>query len=151
MKYKPDWSPDTIAKVELFLTKDMRVFEWGIGNSTLWLAERCKTVYSMEHSHVWLEKIKDIATEIGIENIQFNLYDLDDRHYYEYIFDVPKPDLIIIDGRNRMECMKTAVDVGSPILLDDSERPRYAMAFDMGLEFEDTTPDERGQKATFFK
>lgn len=151
MNDRPDWSPDTIAKVETFLTKESLVFEWGTGWSTLWLAERCRVVYTMEHSREWYERIWKCAMKGGVDNIVFNIFSLEEAAYYETILSTPKPDLIIIDGRNRIKCLREAVKVGSIILLDDSERVRYHEAFQMGLEEEDTKPDERGQKATFFK
>lgn len=158
MFYKPDWSPDTIAEVEKRI-KGKVVFEWGTGYSTIWLAQRAKKVYTMEHLQEWHDKIKNLAVQLKLDNIFFCLYPLDNNGYYEGVHYVEvldckpgKPDFIIVDGRNRVKCFEQALKVGCPIMLDDSERERYKAVFDMAdyASILNTIPDERGQKATIF-
>ena len=148
--YNPDWSEDTIARVSIMLNKHMTVFEWGTGYSTIWLAQRCGQVITMEHNPEWYTKIKQIATEEGIENIDFNIFSLDDDRYYEHIHNIGDIDFIIIDGRNRMRCFEEAFKLQKPIMLDDSEREKYNIAYSYGLNFKDTLPTPQGQKATIF-
>lgn len=151
MEYIPDWSPDTIEKIDKILTKNYTVYEWGVGNSTIWLAQRAGQVISMEHDQYWHDQIKAEAKELDLFNIDFNLYRLDDSRYFEHIRNTGDIDLIIIDGRERMHCFKEAITRSKFIMLDDSERERYKEAFAYGLKYIDTLPDNRGQKATIFE
>lgn len=150
MGYSPDWSQDTIRAIESMITKDMTVYEWGTGFSTIWLAQRVSELVTMEHNSYWYEKISGIAKELGLKNIQFELATLFQEKYYKQIHDVNGIGLIIIDGRNRVRCFNEAVKVGAPIMLDDSERERYSEVFNHGLRFIDTLPTSQGQKATIF-
>jgi len=150
MDYRPDWSEDTIARVAFLLTKDMTVFEWGTGYSTIWLAQRCKQVITMEHDPEWYTKIKQIATEEGIENIDFNVFPLDEDNYYTHIHNVGDIDFIIIDGRERLRCFEEAFKLQKTIMLDDSQREKYYGAYLYGLDFKETLPTLLGQRATIF-
>jgi hypothetical protein len=44
------------------LNKNMDIFEYGSGNSTLWYAEKVNSVTSVEHNKIWYEKIKKKRT-----------------------------------------------------------------------------------------
>jgi hypothetical protein len=149
--FLPDWSPDTIEEIEKILTKNYIVYEWGIGNSTLWLAQRAGQVISMEHNPVWYDKIKAEAKALGLFNIDFNLYPLEDDRYFTHIRNTGDLDFVIVDGRERVRCFKEAIKRCPFIMLDDSERERYKEVFDMGLMFLYTIPNSQGQKATIFQ
>jgi hypothetical protein len=148
--YKPDWSPDTIDRINEVVTKNYTVFEWGTGFSTIWLAQRAGQVITMEHNPEWYNRIKGLAKSLGLFNIDFNLYPLTDERYFTHIHNTGGVDLIIIDGRERMKCFKEAIKLNKFIMLDDSERERYKEAFGYGLIFIDTLPNTLGQKATIF-
>lgn len=45
------------------LKKDMRVFEWGCGNSTLFWSHYVKEVVSVEHNFAWYEKMKRVVSK----------------------------------------------------------------------------------------
>jgi len=151
MKYLPDWSPDTIEKVEGMLNKKFTVFEWGTGYSTIWLAHRSGQVITMEHTQEWYDKIRRIARDMFLYNIDFNLFALHDERYFTHIHNTGGIDLIIIDGRERVKCFREAYKHDCPIImLDDSERDRYKEAFSYQLDYTDTLPNTQGQKATIF-
>ena len=152
MEYKPDWSPDTIAEIEKILNEDYTIFEWGTGYSTIWLAERVGQVITMEHTQKWYDKIKAIAKELHLFNIDFNLYPLTDERYFKHIHNTAGADFIIIDGRERVRCFGEAIKLGKPIMLDDSERERYKAIFDMAdyKSVLHTISNNQGQKATIF-
>jgi hypothetical protein len=105
----------------------------------------------MEHNAIWYDKIKAIAKEMKIFNIDFNIHSLLDTRYYIHIHSVSEVDFVIIDGRNRVRCFNEAVKLGKPIMLDDSERGHYKPVFDRGLHHIDTLPNALGQKATIFQ
>ena len=51
----PWWTFDSADRIAAFLRlrPDARIFEWGSGASTLWLAERAGSVHSVEHHAGW--------------------------------------------------------------------------------------------------
>jgi hypothetical protein len=151
MDYAPDWSDNTIDFIGKVLLKTDTVFEWGTGYSTIWLAQRVKKVITMEHNPVWFDKIKALAKELKITNIDFNLHLLFNDLYYNHIHNCDGIDFIIVDGRNRMRCFNEAIKLGKPVMLDDSERVRYQQAFTKGLKGIDMLPTPVGQKATIFQ
>ncbi|NCC71040.1 FkbM family methyltransferase [bacterium] len=114
-----------IAFLEERLNENMEIFEYGSGNSTLWFANKCKNVTSVEYDKNWYEKIKKIApknTNILFERKETN-------NYIKSISSTNKKyDVIIIDGRNRGKCMKESINHlkdNGIIILDDSERQIY--------------------------
>ena len=154
----PWWTQDTIAAVEQILKPDMRVFEWGSGSSTVWLARRVKRVWSVDHDKFWRAKIRKWARREGVMGkIKVFIYPFENIRYYESV-KKPKADVnfIVVDGRNRVECFKRAaqkVRRGGYIMVDDTHRPLYAPIYEVGgLEIAcDIAPDETGKKATIFR
>lgn len=58
--------------LDLFTTWDMQewsVFEWGTGYSTLWLANRCKQVVSVDNNTQWIQSVREGLHEHGLENV----------------------------------------------------------------------------------
>ncbi len=108
------------------LNPDMEVFEFGSGNSTIWYANRVKSVISVEHDKSWYEymllRIPKNVTLIFMELDYGGKYSKC-IHNFEQNFDI-----IIIDGRDRVNCIKNSIlklkDRGV-IILDDSERIEY--------------------------
>ena len=109
----------------------MTVFEWGSGNSTLWWARHTNEVVAAEHDQVWFNKIsKIIPTNATIKKVS-----LQGTEYERAILNEKfKFDIIVIDGRKRIKCAKTAVQklkVDGVIVWDNSERDCY----DEGIKF----------------
>src|ERR1035437_5170281 len=50
---------NAISLLNKYLTKDMTVFEWGSGSSTLFLSQRVYKVISIEHNKEWYSKVND--------------------------------------------------------------------------------------------
>ncbi|MBN1119408.1 MAG: class I SAM-dependent methyltransferase [Bacteroidales bacterium] len=119
------WAPyPYIDFLKDYLTKEMTVFEYGSGYSTLFLAKRTKKVYCVEHNTGWVDKLK-LNEQEKITVITKSL----DEEYENAINSIPeKPDVIIVDGRRRVNCLKTAVKKikeNGIIVLDDSDREKY--------------------------
>lgn len=113
------------------LNKHQAVFEFGSGNSTFFYAKYAGMVVSVEHDKEWYEKI-NVQKPGNSEMIYCEL--VPDGDYcrmpikLEELFDV-----VIVDGRDRVNCCKQAVNVLTPagvIVLDDSERAKYREAID---------------------
>lgn len=116
------------------LNTTMDIFEYGSGNSTLWYATKVNTVTSVEHDIVWFQKIEETMPKnvnINYKNLIYN------GEYSKFPNTLDnKFDIIIVDGRDRVNCMKNAIcsikDNGV-IVLDDSERQQYKEGIDFLL------------------
>jgi SAM-dependent methyltransferase len=149
----PWWSFASIDRVERFLAgrPDARVFEYGAGASTAWLARRAASVTSVEHDERFLPVARRIAAPyahasvrlvpprrppdgrrpaVGSERAGFQGLDFAD--YVHAIDDAGGPfDLVVVDGRARLAALRHAVPHLAPdglIVFDDVERRRYAPA-----------------------
>lgn len=113
------------------LHKELTLFEYGSGNSTLFFAKHLKYVRSIEHDEAWYNKVKVSAPQ----NVDISYIPLEDETGdYETAVsrETQHYDIILIDGRRRVMCLKNAVDKLSEngvIILDDSEREEYSEAF----------------------
>ena len=121
-----------IKMLEKILKPEMRVFEWGVGGSTLFFSARVRQLVSIEHDLQWAEKIRtamelnDLAWELFVVppgpsenrrvgdpgNPEFYASALEaciglSFHAYATVID-RFPDnffnLILIDGRSRISC-----------------------------------------------
>lgn len=109
------------------LKKHHTVFEFGSGNSTYFYAQYAGVVVAVEHDKAWYDKIVDSKPE-NAELIYCQL--VRDGDYCRMPLKLEETfDIIIIDGRDRVNCCKQAVKALSAngvIVLDDSEREFYA-------------------------
>lgn len=111
--------------IEQRLQKEMELFEYGCGNSTLWFSQRVKKVYSVEHNKDWYNIVRKKIPH----NCSLKLKKLNSE---EYVSSSSKNnikfDIIIIDGRKRVECIKKSINnikYNGIIILDNSERKIY--------------------------
>lgn len=114
-----------IAFIRTFLTKEMTLFEYGSGNSTLFYAKLTKKVYGVENNLEWYRKV----TTGCPANVSLVLHDKEDHQYIcPKLLQTNRFDVIIVDGRRRVECIKASLpylkDTGI-LILDDSERDYY--------------------------
>ncbi|MGQ9643698.1 MAG: FkbM family methyltransferase, partial [Ignavibacterium sp.] len=109
------------------LDKNMTVFEYGSGNSTLFFAQRVKEIISVETNKQWYEKIKSKMPS----NAKIILYENDksDISYSKVIDSFNKKyDIIIIDAIERNEVLMNAthfLNESGVIILDNSDRIEY--------------------------
>ena len=155
----PWWSLPAIERVEAWIgarNGQVRVFEYGSGASTVWLARRCAHVTTVEHDAAFA---RSIAPLLARENITLHLIeplrpvsapiagsgrrgyeDCDFSRYVDCIVGDRRYDLIVIDGRARVACLERAVRFlaeGGLIVFDNSERKRYQPALrQTGLRIE---------------
>ena len=147
----PWWTYRAIDVVDAWLInrpQPVRVFEYGSGASTLWLADRADEVISIEHNADFAAVIRPAFA--AQDTITFRLVEpqrtaaptigsakpghrgLDFSEYVAAIDDPPGLfDLIVIDGRARETCLQKAVPRLSPgglIVFDNSHRDRYRRA-----------------------
>lgn len=115
-----------IKFIEPRLTKKFNVFEYGAGNSTIWYAQRVEKIFSVEHDQSWASSIKKklpLNATLILKNLSM------DGDYAKSILESGEIyDLVIIDGRDRNNCIKYAVkklaDEGV-IIFDNSQLDDY--------------------------
>lgn len=132
----PWWTYSSIKFVDQRLTKDMEIFEFGAGFSSLWLSKRVKSITAIENNKEWLDYIK----KKNIPNIELIYSDTNNRKYVDIAF-LPienneisygsaisktnkKFDIIIIDGVDRNKSIKYAIDslkINGVIIIDNLE------------------------------
>ena len=136
---KPWWPYPMIGHVSQQLTPGARVFEFGGGGSSLWLADHGADLTVVEHDESWAEQLAKalpasvklviqpaadtgrLASEGGPGFFDGYVTTIDDCADGEL-------DLVIVDGRCRTECAEHAIPKvrrGGMLLLDDSDRKRY--------------------------
>lgn len=175
----PWLSPAATLFFEKWLHKDQFMAEFGSGLSTVFFAKRVKEIVSIEHYDPWYEKVVDIFKNENITNIDYRLIKEDKnittdeeimkeiapfnpsflvkssfKDYYSALSDKPDEhfDVILVDGRARPECVFSALDKlksGGLMVLDNSERDRYKVVFDL-LKKWDTFTTTTGLTDTTF-
>ncbi|MEQ6901142.1 class I SAM-dependent methyltransferase [Nocardioides sp. YIM 152588] len=146
----PWWTFESAERVAAHLAQrpGARVFEWGSGASTLWLAGRAGSVHSVEHHAGWaaallprlpdnvlLQVVEPAASRIpAIGSAKRGHGGLDFSDYVAAIDDVDGAfDVVVIDGRAREACLARAVERLAPdglIVFDNVDRRRYLAAID---------------------
>jgi hypothetical protein len=117
------------------IKKHHTVFEFGSGNSTFFYAKYAGMVVSVEHDKDWYDKIVKDKPE-NSEMIFCELVRGGDYCKMPVKLE-EKFDIIIVDGRDRVNCCKQAVDALSAdgvVILDDSEREFYREGVDFLLK-----------------
>lgn len=113
------------------LNKEMKVFEYGSGYSTLYLSGRVGSVTSIEYDQQWYEKMKKDLEDKS--NCQVAYYpDPDSYKVAIKDFEEEQYDIIIVDGRDREECVKHIIPYLSSrgvVLLDDSWKEKFRKVF----------------------
>ena len=155
------WSYPAMRRVEEFLADrpEARVFEYGAGASTAWLAKRAGQVDSVEHDGPWVEFVRELlgdtagvklhavpgvpaTAETVVRSGRAGYTDLD---FAEYVATIDRVggmfDVIVVDGRARVDAFRRALDHladGGVIVFDNLRRKRYwdVISAMPGLRFE---------------
>lgn len=167
IKYFPVWhllrkeSGNTLARripwitfeakdwLDSYLKKEMRVFEWGSGGSTLYFSDKVNDLISIEHDPSWFKSVKRklkkqqtkkyhlILPEKGA-NKKFTSSTFKGSNFKKYCQTIKATgqfDLVSVDGRARVGCVREAlkhVKKGGHLLLDNSDRTEeYKVALDL--------------------
>lgn len=127
---EPWWTRQAITWMDEHLKKDMRVFEWGAGASTPWLAARCARLTTIEHNWEYARLAAGALKEAGMDPVKYNVtFRPLGASYYQCVDG--EYDAMVIDGRMRVHCCQSAIRVlksGGILLLDNAERKEYAAA-----------------------
>src|SRR5262249_1002632 len=137
------------------LGADHRVFEYGMGGSTLWMAERVRSVSSVERDASY-------ATRFPLpSNAHVTIAVCEDTMLYvdagnAYVSEIERAggpfDVVLIDGHARLSCVgpaHRALKEGGLIIFDNSDKPSYAPALEqlrelgyLRIDFSGTRPLE---------
>jgi hypothetical protein len=133
------------------LQKDMTVFEYGSGSSTLYFSRRVAHVYSIEHHLEWFEFLCKILKKKKIKNVDCRLIEpetlnenqavdyfscspsYENKNFESYVksidtFPDEYFDIVMVDGRSRTACIthaKNKIKIGGYLIVDNSERAYY--------------------------
>ena len=119
------------------LKGDLSLFEFGSGYSTLFYSKLVQTVISVEHDRVWFNHMESKIPD----NVSLIYKEKDiDGNYCRSITEFNQEfDVVIVDGRDRVNCVKQAIGKVSKIgviILDDSGRERYLEVIDQAKKKE---------------
>ncbi|OLR95567.1 class I SAM-dependent methyltransferase [Actinokineospora bangkokensis] len=143
------WSYPAIEEVQAFLAGRAapRVFEFGAGASTVWLARRAAEVHSVEHDAGFAEVVRGLVAEH--DNVTLHVVPAaaagpgttvrsgraghEDLDFEEYVGAIDRVggefDLVVVDGRARVDAFHRALDhlaPGALVVFDNIKRDRYA-------------------------
>jgi len=117
------------ALVEFFEKfKPKKILEWGSGGSTVHFSRKYDFIESwtsLENNLTWAEKVR---AEVNRRKVHVWYFDnLEDYVKYGALLE-KYPDLVLVDGRERVECLKEIhkmIRPRIPVLLHDCGRSRY--------------------------
>lgn len=111
------------------LNNTQTIFEYGSGNSTIFYAKKVKKVVSVEHDEAWYNKI--VKEKAANAEMIFTALEKGGEYSKKAMLLDEKFEIIIVDGRDRVNCCKNSVDAltaNGVLVLDDSEREIYQEA-----------------------
>jgi hypothetical protein len=121
----PWYTYPAIEFIEPRIGRDMRVFEYGSGWSTLWWAERVAEVFSVEHDTAWSALVQPRLPA----NARVALRTEADRYVGEIETSGGEFDIVVVDGEHRNKCARAAAARVKPtgaIVFDNSDRVSFA-------------------------
>lgn len=116
-----------VIEVLKVLTPESKVFEYGIGGSTLFYPSYCKKWYSVEHNKVYYESFLKAAENITLpDNITTMLMEDTSRYIRSILNLISSTDIVLIDGICREECLclvNKYANIGTVVILHDTDNP----------------------------
>lgn len=106
--------------------KSFSVFEFGSGNSTLYFASRVKRIVSVEYDAEFYKLINQKLE--NLDNVSYIFANLGVNYFQQILNHKNEFDIIIIDGRERIECAKNCISAlkeDGLIIWDNSDRKEY--------------------------
>ena len=149
----PWWTYRAIDEVELWLTarpRPARVFEYGSGASTVWLARRSAEVHSVEHDTGFAAVMGGLLAEVPNASLRVcpptpatrpavpsAKEGYAGQDFASYVAAIDEEDgefdLVVIDGRAREACLERALPrlaEGGIVVFDNTRRRRYRRAIE---------------------
>lgn len=130
----PWYTYPAIEYLQQFDYQQKRVFEFGCGNSSRFWAARAQSVTSIEDNPKWFTKWQQ---EFNENNLEVRWRDEGEIYENAIFEDEGLYDVIVVDGKRRTECARTAVKKLAPggmIILDDSDRINTSQEYVKAVE-----------------
>ena len=114
-----------VRHLDALIRPDWRVLEFGSGMSTLFFAQRCDRLISVESDPAWYAQMGRLFARSSVANVDYRLREAD---AYADHPDLPDHsfDLVVVDGlaRDRVSAVALRkVKPGGYVLLDNSDVP----------------------------
>jgi hypothetical protein len=107
-----------LEEIQKWNLDGLSVLEYGAGLSTLWWASKCKEVYSIEANQDWFLRINEIKpANVGLSYRPCNEGDQSKIEFYTSIPEDFIPDIVVVDGILRYECIQKALTLPRPLTL----------------------------------
>jgi predicted O-methyltransferase YrrM len=130
--------PAAIGWLRRHIRSDWSILELGSGRSTAWFARRAGHVISLEDNEFWYQQTQERLRRAGLE-VDLRLMPV--KEFPDQVADLPDEtfDLVVVDFLEapevtRIDALRPArekVRPGGDLLLDDSDRPGYAEAYEL--------------------
>jgi len=108
------------------LTKNLSVFEYGSGNSTIWYAQRVNNIIAVEHDQEWIKLIQPKLPENA--EVKFKQLDYNGEYSKTASNLERKFQIIIVDGRDRNNCIYQSINAltdDGVFVFDNTQRESY--------------------------
>ena len=131
--------PAAIGWLRRRMRSDWSVLELGAGRSTVWFARRAGRVLSFEDNEFWADETRKRIAELELGNVELRVSPIENlRGEVEGLPDASF-DLVVVDFLEspevtRIDVLRPALEKARPgglLLLDDSDRPGYAEAYEL--------------------
>lgn len=122
----PWYTIGALEEISTWDLKDKNVFEYGGGRSTLWWANKAKSVFSIERTDEYWTIVNEFIRSNNLQNCQCHKVtacegiqaDMDKYvNYIDYRFPIARFDIVIVDDIFRYECMVKALTLPRPLTL----------------------------------
>jgi SAM-dependent methyltransferase len=131
--------PAAIGWLDRRIRSDWSILELGSGRSTVWFARRAGRVISFEDNEYWYQRTAERLEEAGLSNVALRSRPVRDLPKEMAALPPDSFDLVVVDFLEspqvtRIDALRPAmkrVKPGGSLLLDDSDRPGYALAYDL--------------------
>ena len=93
------------------LSRDDRVFEFGMGGSTVWMAERVKSVTSVDENPEWVARFKlppNVQITVAIPRGDSRYAEEGDPYVAAIEAAGLRFDIVLVDGHSRLSCTEAA-------------------------------------------
>jgi hypothetical protein len=139
----------TYAALDFLKTRnlgDLKVLEYGSGNSTKWWADNTSSVVAVEHVKDWVEKIAsklpsnaqvkyvDIGDDIRKKYLDIAFGQTSIENEYVNAVEFSSADIIVIDGVYRNGCCRSAIKFAGPysvIIYDNTDFEESQLGVDL--------------------
>jgi SAM-dependent methyltransferase len=130
--------PAAIGWLRRRIRSDWSILELGSGRSTAWLARRAGSVISLEDNEYWHQQTVERLQRRGLE-VDLRLMPVEQFPAFAGSFPDLSFDLVVVDFLEAPEVtridalrpVREKVRPGGYLLLDDSDRPGYAEAYEL--------------------